>query len=219
MPNAARVVLRVAAVLLSLVAVGSGLAFLLGLAPPGGGNAPPSPEWHATHVAELQALPALSNPHVALGMAWVLLVPLQLSARLRNRHRWLHRAVGRIAMAGGVVMAVSGLWLGLVVPFAGRMESAIIALISITFLYALVRAFLAARAREIALHRRWVFRAVAIALSIATTRLFDAPLYFSHALSDQDAFCLAFLLGWTINVLVVEAVLRATAAQPTPASS
>jgi hypothetical protein len=202
------ITLRIAVALLALVALLSSVAFLLGLPPPMP-DAPPGPEWHSSHVHQFAEHPWASKLHVVLGVCWVLILPFQLFAKLRGRRPALHRVMGKIAVACGYYFGISALWLAGVMPFAGVAESIVIAFVGGTFLFALTKAYLAARQRAIPAHQRWMLRATAIGLSIATTRVVDgAVLYPSHVMSDQAAFTTSFLVAWVINVTVVELWLR-----------
>lgn len=75
----------------------------------------------------------------------------------------------------------------LIIPFFGWGERVIIGLFRTVFLVALVKGFVHIRAGRVALHREWMMRAFATALSIATQRLifFPALLIFTDPTKGQ----------------------------------
>src|SRR5215216_7076741 len=119
--------------------------------------------------------PIIVAVHVVLGGLYLTLVPFQFVRRIRSRHLRYHRRVGRILVSIGLVVGVTALFMGLVIPFFGWGERVIIGLFGTVFLVALTTGFLHVRAGRVALHREWMMRAFAVGLSIATQRLIFFP--------------------------------------------
>src|ERR671910_2023062 len=119
--------------------------------------------------------PTIVAVHVVLGGLYLTLAPFQFVRRIRSRHLAYHRRVGRILVAIGVVVGVSALFMGLVIPFSGWGERVIIGLFGTLFLVALLKGFVHVRAGRVALHREWMIRAFAIGLAIATQRVIFIP--------------------------------------------
>lgn len=199
--------IRVSTIVLSLVAIVAALGFLTKSHPPTS-QYPPGAEWHTQHIFEFEKNPGAAKSHVFASLFWVLLVPLQFSTRVRTKQPHLHRNIGKLALIFGVVAAGSGLWLGVVMPFAGSMESIVIFVLSSAFFYTATRAYLAARKKDFKAHQEWILRAVAVGLSISTTRLVNGPLYFTQIMNDKTAFCLSFVIGMAINLGIVELYIR-----------
>ncbi len=63
--------------------------------------------------------PTIVALHVVLGGVYLALAPFQFVGRIRSRHLGYHRRAGRIFVAVGLVAGVTGLFLGLVIPFSG----------------------------------------------------------------------------------------------------
>src|SRR5262245_28186822 len=55
--------------------------------------------------------------HVVPGAVFLVLAPLQFSARIRSRHLKLHRWSGRLLLVAGVMSGLNGLYFGLLMPF------------------------------------------------------------------------------------------------------
>lgn len=146
--------------------------------------------------------PNITFFHVTLGAIYLLLAPFQFSKKIRNKFLTYHRWSGRILVSIGLVVGAAALFLGLVIPYSGISEQFVIAFFGTFFLVSLVKGFVYARAKEIALHREWMLRAFAIGLSIATMRLIFIPaLIIIGDPTRQDteslsiiAFTIAFIL-------------------------
>ena len=119
--------------------------------------------------------PTIVAMHVVLGAVYVVFAPLQFVGRIRSRHLGYHRRMGRVLVAVGLVVGVTALFLGLVIPFSGWAERVLIGLFGSLFLFALVKGFVHVRAGRVALHREWMIRAFAIAFAIATQRVIFIP--------------------------------------------
>jgi Predicted membrane protein (DUF2306) len=94
----------------------------------------------------------------------------------------------------------------------GWLERSAVLLFNTLFLLSLFRAHLNMRRGELLLKRRWLIRAIAILLGIATTRpvmgIFFATSRLTH-LQPHQFFGMAFWIGFSINTLLAEFWLRA----------
>jgi hypothetical protein len=90
----------------------------------------------------------------------------------------------------------------------------IIGLFGTLFLVALLKGFVHVRAGRVALHREWMIRAFAIALSIATIRLIYIPalLIMADPTDAQNALLwdTSFAVAFVLNTSVAELWIRAT---------
>jgi hypothetical protein len=93
----------------------------------------------------------------------------------------------------------------------GWVERSAVLLFNTLFLFSLFCAYWHGRRGELLLKRRWMIRAIAILLGIATTRpvmgIFFATSRLTH-LEPKQFFGIAFWIGFSINTLVVELWLR-----------
>ncbi|HKT24539.1 MAG TPA: DUF2306 domain-containing protein [Terriglobales bacterium] len=155
---------------------------------------------------------ALTLTHIIPGLAFVILVPFQLSRSWRNRHLRAHRWMGRIVMILGVIIGLSALAMSSH-PIGGAIESSATIFFDLFFLFALTEGYLHIRRREIALHREWIIRAMAIALGIATVRpvmgFFFATSRFT-GLTPHQFFGIAFWIGFSLTYLAGELWIRYT---------
>jgi hypothetical protein len=147
---------------------------------------------------------ALTFAHILPAMAFVLLIPLVLLRRTGGV--WAERLFFPL-----------GVWVGVTAyamsthPVGGWVERSAVLFFNSLFLFSLARAFLAARQGEAIEKTRWMLRAVAILLGIATTRpvmgAFFATSLLTH-LEPGQFFGIAFWIGFSINTIAIELWLR-----------
>jgi uncharacterized membrane protein YozB (DUF420 family) len=150
--------------------------------------------------------PIIVGLHVVLGAIYIVVAPFQFVERIRNCHISYHRAAGRVLVTVGLVVSVTALFLGLVIPFSGWPEAVLIAIFGTLFLFFLVRGYVHIRAKRVTLHQAFMMRAFALALAPATQRvLFIPPLL---VLEDPtlDQVVLLSVAAWA-TALVLHSVL------------
>lgn len=146
--------------------------------------------------------PVLTMVHIIPGLLFVVLGPLQFIRSLRSRRPRLHRWMGRVFIASGMVIGITALVMSPQMAIGGVNETAATMLFATVFLFALIKAFLPIRRGKVALHREWIIRAFAIGLAVATIRpivgAFFATRSITH-LTPHEFFGTAFWLGFTIQ--------------------
>jgi hypothetical protein len=146
---------------------------------------------------------ALTLAHILPALTFVLVAPF-LYMRRFTRAAWPKRLLFPLGVVVGVTAyAMSEYSIG------GWVERSAVLLFNTLFLFSLFRAWYLRR--EPASSLRWLTRAIAILLGIATTRpvmgIFFATSRATH-LSPQQFFGIAFWIGFSINTLIVELWLR-----------
>jgi uncharacterized membrane protein len=153
----------------------------------------------------------LTLAHILPGLVFVVLGPFQFMAGLRKRRPALHRWMGRVFLVDSLLIGVTALVMSPQMAIGGGLEIGATFVFGLLFLFSLGRAFAAIRARRVAEHRRWMIRAYAIGLGVATVRpivgLFFATSRITH-LTPHDFFGMAFWLGFIISVAAAEVWLR-----------
>jgi hypothetical protein len=153
---------------------------------------------------------ALTLAHILPAAAFVLLSPFALSKRFGGARRMLPAFYALGVWVGATAYAMSryavGEWL----------ERSAVLVFNSLFLCELVLSYLSWRRGEVAEGRRWLIRAIAVLLGIATTRpvmgVFFATSRLTH-LQPSQFFGMAFWVGFTINTVVIETWLRFQARQ------
>jgi len=148
----------------------------------------------------------LTLAHIIPALAFVLLTPFVYLRRFAGA-AWPKRLLFPLGLVVGVTAyAMSRYSIG------GWVERSAVLLFNTLFLFSLFRAW---RLRHDAVPQlRWVTRAIAVLLGIATTRpvmgIFFATSRATH-LSPHQFFGIAFWIGFSINTLVIEFWLRSQA--------
>jgi uncharacterized membrane protein len=128
-------------------------------------------------------------PHAIAALLALALGPFQFSKRFRQRHVQLHRIMGRVYVGAVAVTAPIALMLGL--HGFGRLEAFANSVLSSLWFLCTLCAFLAARNRQIAVHRQWMTRSYIITLNFIFTRVLNPiPAWFN--MSD-DTFAMMLL--------------------------
>ncbi|MBI1880981.1 MAG: DUF2306 domain-containing protein [Chloroflexi bacterium] len=148
--------------------------------------------------------PLLTLVHIVPGSLFMILGPLQFVRRIRSRYITVHRWSGRVLVASGVVIGLTALTMSFQMAIGGANETAATTFFAVIFLFALGKAFLHIRRREIAQHREWMIRAFAIGLAVATVRPIVGMFFALSNLSPQEFFGIAFWLGFTLHLIAAE---------------
>jgi uncharacterized membrane protein len=158
--------------------------------------------------------PILTLVHIAPGLLFMMLGPLQFSSTIRARHLRWHRWSGRIFVICGVVIGTSALVMSFGMPAIGGFnQAAATTLFASFFLLALCKAFWHIRRREAALHREWMIRAFSVGLAVATIRPIMGMFFATSRLSGltpHEFFGIAFWIGFVLHLIAAEAWIHAT---------
>lgn len=146
--------------------------------------------------------------HIWPGVAYLLIAPLQLSRRFRERHFRVHRRLGRVVLGLGLVSGIFALGFGVPFSFGGPWQSLAAAVFGSWFVLSLLLAYRAIRRRDVRMHRRWMIRAFAVGLGVGSIRIWVGLLFGTGMLSLEGAFAPAFWLGLSMHVLAGELWLR-----------
>jgi uncharacterized membrane protein len=175
----------------------------------------PDPAARMREIGEFDARfgrhPVVARVHVIAGTAFLLLAPLQFMAPVRRRFVRLHRWMGRTLLAIGLPIAISGLYFGLLMPFAGSLEVLGVTLADGLFLFAMGRAFVAIRSGDVERHREWMIRAFGIAIGISTVRvvggILDGALT-PYGYSVRQILGISLWVGWLLTLTAAEVWIR-----------
>jgi hypothetical protein len=147
---------------------------------------------------------ALTLFHILPALFFVILAPIVLYGT-NSRSAWAERFLYPVgAIVGLTAYAMS------IYSVGGWLERSAVLVFDTLFLVCLFQAW-RYRAENPVLKRRWLIRAIAILLGIATTRpvmgVFFATSRLTH-LEPNQFFGMAFWTGFSINAIIVEVWLR-----------
>ncbi|HEX4283584.1 MAG TPA: DUF2306 domain-containing protein [Terracidiphilus sp.] len=143
--------------------------------------------------------------HILCALVYVALLPFVFWRRTRGS-RGLERVFFVLGFAVGITAYAMTTY-----AVGGWIERSAVLVFNTLFVVSMLRAFVLRRQGDDAAKRRWMVRAVAILLGIATTRpvmgVFFATARVTH-LTPHQFFGVAFWIGFSINTLVIELWLR-----------
>ncbi len=150
--------------------------------------------------------------HIPFALLFALLGAFQFSADFRRRHRAWHRRAGKLLLVSALVVASSGLWMTLIYPWPANDGVAVFAerlAMGIAMLLSTVRGMEAIRRRDFALHGEWMIRSYAIGMGAGTQVLTHLPWFILVDTSPPETpRAIMMGLGWAINILVAEWIIR-----------
>lgn len=184
------------------IAVAVVLRRVFALSAPPSQNAPPQ---LAGLDAYFAAHAILTYVHILCALAFVVLLPLLFWRRTRDSI-----ALGRAIFPLGAIVGITAYAMS-VHAVGGWLERAAVLFFNTLFLFALYRAWSFTRTGDRVQQQRWMLRAIAIVLGIATTRpvmgVFFATARLTH-LTPAQFFGIAFWIGFSLNTLAMELWLR-----------
>lgn len=144
--------------------------------------------------------------HIAIAPLVLVLLPFQLSMRLRRNRPGLHRWLGRAYAAGVLVSGAASVDLALGTA-SGPLALGGFLLLGVLWLMATALGVAAGIRRDIRTHRRWMLRSAAMTFAAVTLRIY-LPLSLAAGLPFEAAYPVIAWLCWVPNLLAVEWYLR-----------
>ena len=152
------------------------------------------------HAYRLQVIAdrGLLIPHTLCGTFALLSGPLQFSNRLRQRQLKLHRIVGRMYFGSVIIGALTGVALAW-----GRPGLPGTSMQGAAWIICTTAAVIAARNRQVAVHRQWMARSYAVTFTFVSSRVLNlVPAYWSHL---GDVLSAVGVIAFTLaSILLVD---------------
>ncbi len=149
--------------------------------------------------------------HILNASVYALLGAFQFVTGFGRRKLGWHRVAGRVVVACGLLVGLSGLWMTLFYPRAegtGDLLFALRLLFGSAMLVSIVLGFTAIRRGDVLGHRAWMTRAYAIALGAGTQALTQVVASLIVSPPTALSIGLAMGAGWVINLAVAEWAIR-----------
>lgn len=150
--------------------------------------------------------------HIVSATIYSLVGAFMFSPGLRRRHRDLHRTTGKVLAPFALLVAVSGLWMTLTYPWGNNDAEAVYVerlVFGTAMLVSVVMGIDAVRRRRFTEHGEWMIRAYAIGVAAGTQVFTHLPWFLfvdMHPGTTPRAVMMG--LGWVINVVVAEWIIR-----------
>jgi uncharacterized membrane protein len=172
-----------------------------------GGNPPRADGFGIRYVQH----PRLAVLHIVPGLLFLTLGALQFVAAIRHRHIRVHRRLGWVLVACAAVSGVSALVVNVRFPaYGGISTQAATIFFAVIFLFALTKATRHIRRKQVRLHREWMLRAFALAMGVASVRVFVVLFLALSRYRFEEVFGASFWLGFSVNLLAAEIWINRT---------
>jgi hypothetical protein len=153
----------------------------------------------------------LTLAHIVPALLFVLVSPFVVFRRF-SKTNWPERLIFPLGGVVGITAYAMSIY-----SVGGWTERSAVLLFNSLFLFSLFRAYRYMRGGEQVLKRRWMLRAIAILLGIATARpvmgIFFATSPLTH-LAPSQFFGIAFWIGFSINLVIIELWFRSKDRHP-----
>ena len=153
-------------------------------------------------------------PHALFGALALGIGPAQFHRGVLRRRRTFHRQLGTLYVASCLIVGVAGLYMS-VYSFGGWITHVGFGALAVSLIVTTLRAYTAARARDIATHRQWILRSYALIFAAVTLRI-ELPLLVVAFGAFLPAYQVVAWLCWVPNALWAEWYLRRTVGRPLP---
>ena len=170
--------------------------------------------------ARFFAAPLPITLHILAVVPFALLGALQFVPALRER-RW-HRRAGVLLVPCGLVAALTGVWMAQVYPWPpgdGEAVYVMRLIVGTAMTLAIVGGVVAIWRHDYGMHGAWMLRAYALGMGAGTQVLTHLPWFVFVGAPGERSRAVMMGLGWLINVVVAEYVIRRSALAAAPGSS
>ncbi len=163
----------------------------------------PNNPFHVSYASGGWPVPA----HFYFAGVALLVAPVQLSQGLRRRWPALHRCVGWLYVGCVTVAGFAGVVLAFAAQGGWSTGASFLAL-ALLWLYTTAMALIGVIGGDIAAHRRWMLRSVALTFAAVTLRIYLGLGLAVFALPFLQAYLIAAWACWPLNLIAVECYLR-----------
>lgn len=132
----------------------------------------------------------------------------QFSNKLLKRNKKVHRTIGYIYVLTVLLLAAPS---GLVIGWhanGGRVAILFFSMLAVLWFWFTLKALLTARKGQYKLHKQYMMRSFALALSAITLRLYKVIIVKIWAPPPMDVYVLVSGLSWIPNLLFTELLIR-----------
>ena len=111
-----------------------------------------------------------------------------------------------------LISGAAGLFFGVFHPIGGVREAIGIVIFGTFLVVCVIRAYVAIRRGNVAMHREWMIRTFAVALAISTVRVVASALDSTRAAAadPREQFVVSIWSGWLITIAAAELWIRYT---------
>ena len=150
--------------------------------------------------------------HILSASIFCIIGAFQFAPDFRKRNPRWHRIAGRILIVSGILAALSGIWMTQFYPLKPDLQGDLLFGLRYAFGSAMVLfimlSFLAIRKGDVSQHKAWILRGYAIGQGAGTQALILLPWTFIVGTPDIITYEMLMGLGWVINSVVAERIIK-----------
>lgn len=149
--------------------------------------------------------------HVYSSIIIISLGLTQFSNLIRNKLSIIHKISGKLYILLILLVAAPS---GLIMSYhanGGLLSKISFLILSILWFVFTFNAYKSIKKRNFKKHRNFMFRSYALTLSAISLRLLKYVIVSVFELPPMDTYKIVSILGWTINLAIVEIIIRKTA--------
>lgn len=149
--------------------------------------------------------------HIVVVTIYSVLGAFQFAPGFRKKYLNLHRQNGKILVVAAVLVAITGLWMTFIYPFATLDGNAVYLarlVVGAAMLIFIFFGVVAIFKTNYADHGHWMIRAYALALGAGTQVFTHLPWIFFPELKNEFTRAVFMILGWIINITVAECIIQ-----------
>jgi uncharacterized membrane protein len=155
---------------------------------------------------KFRAAPWIFIIHALAGGVGLISGSLQFNRRILNKHKPMHRLIGKIYVDAIWITSVAALWSAILFD-VNILAKIAFGILAILWFGATTVAYLRIRNRRVREHREWMIRSFSLSLFFVTFS-FWVPGLTESSLPYEVAYPLAVFLSWALNLLVAELWIR-----------
>ena len=166
----------------------------------------------STENARFVEAPLAVFVHVLGASLFCILGALQFSSRLRQRSPKWHTVSGRIVVAGGILAALSGLWMTVTYRIPPELQGGLLygvrIFVSLAMVLTIFRAVAAVTGGDVTTHRAWMIRAYALGQGAGMQAVVLLP--WMVVIGKPTVFQRDVLMSsaWLINLVIAEMAIQ-----------
>ncbi len=152
--------------------------------------------------ARFDTKPVFAAMHVVGAGIALLIGPLQFIAGIRTRYPAFHRTIGKIYVAMIFIAGIGGIALA-VMAHGGLVARVGFLMLDVLWIYSIIRAWSAIRARHFVTHQQWMMRNFSLTFGAVMLRVW-LGVGFAMGYSFDEGYPLVAWLAWVPNLILVE---------------
>lgn len=162
-------------------------------------------EYLATQLAKYDQNAGQEFAHRILGSLFLVAGLLQFKASVRKKRPKLHKIMGRLFVGACIIAGLSGIALGILMPYSGKPEIIPVVLFGGFMMVAAIMGVVTIRKGKVNAHTKWMVRCFAVGLGSATIRMVH-PILLNvfTGIPATELFLFELWFSWILHLMAAE---------------